>query len=316
VTVEGILLWIAGVEMPKGDSGKTRQAAAIWHQLAKDIDSNIKTAGPVAADVWAKNSGDGIDAFQKFWTEKFAPYPEDAAAYCKRVGDVCDSYAQVLDDLRFAYTVLAIQTWVNILITIAWGWVTGYAELAAIKIAAWLRCEALKRWVHIMVKIILEAIIDSIAYAVVTQLAQVGTFGLIQLVTGREYNDTMKAAFGFDPYSVGDNLNQAGQTFVANAAFDLAAEPIGAAMKAGPWGGFFKSHPRLGGVGKRIAASNVYTLVNNQYANMFMDGDKQWYPSLNQEGAKVVFHGTRVLKNPGHGPIGHKAAIPPVRPRP
>jgi hypothetical protein len=317
VTIEDILLWIGGVEMPKGDPGKTRDAAKIWNQLAADLDASIKTAGPVAADVWAKNSGDAIDAFKKFWTDEFAPYPEEVAAYCKRVGGVCDNYAQILDDMRFAYLILAWVTWINMLITIAWGWVTGYAELAALRVAAWMRAQGIKRLYQVLVKILIEALIDSAAYAIVTQLGQVATFQVAEMITGRHYNDTMKQVFGFDPYSWGDNFGQGFQTFVANAAFDIAAEPVGALQKlggakGGKWAGFWGAHPRFGGFTKRMAASNVYTVVNNAYGDLFMGSDKSLLPTPNQEVQKVIFHGTRILKNPNKGPIRHPAKIPSI----
>jgi hypothetical protein len=124
----------------------------------------------------------------------------------------------------------------------------------------------------------------------------------------------MKHVFKFDPYSWGDNLSQGLQTFVANAAFDISAEPIGALQRAGggKWAGFWGAHPRFGGFTKRMGASNVYTIVNNEYANLFMGGDKSVLPTLNQEAQKVIFHGTRVLKNPKKGPVGHPAQIPGI----
>ncbi|MCO6009414.1 hypothetical protein NE236_31030 [Actinoallomurus purpureus] len=306
MTVEEILWWIGGVEMPKGDSGKARQAAAIWGQIADRIESSIRTTDPMATDIWTLYHGLGIDAFKKFWTKDFAPYPHELAAYCRRIQAVCNGYADAVDKMRLVLTLLAIQTYLNILFTIAYGWVTGWmgtlAELAVIRDRAAIQAVAQRTlFQKIMIKL-LEYLFDSIGYAAGQQLLQMGTFGVADLFM--DYDDDAKKIIGYDPYSMKANGVQFAQAVGANFAFDAANDMTAAGLgKAGPLGRVLSSGAgrRVLGFGSRMVGSNVYTVVGN------MEQGKQpseWLPTWQQEVDKLIIHGSRMAKNPAKGPIG------------
>ncbi|GAA4639471.1 hypothetical protein GCM10023196_101230 [Actinoallomurus vinaceus] len=305
MTVEEILWWIGGVEMPKGDSGKARQAAAIWGQIADRLEASIRTSDPMASDIWSHNSGRGIDEFTKFWTKEFAPYPHELAAYCRRVQAVCNGYADAVDKMRLVLTILAIQTYINILFTIAYGWITGWmgtlAELAVIRDRAAIQAMAQRTlFQKIMIKL-LEYLFDSIGYAAGQQLLQLGVFGVADLFT--DYDDDAKKIIGYDPYSLKDNGVQFVQAVGANFAFDGAADLTAGAVGKTPLGRFTSSGAgrRLLGFGARMVGSNVYTVVNNMEVGKSPD---QWLPTWQQEVDKLIIHGTRIAKNPAKGPIG------------
>lgn len=310
MTVEEILLWIGGVEMPKGDAARARQAAAVWAGLADRLESSLRTTGPVAADVWEANSGAGIDAFQKFWTTEFAPYAGDVAAYCRKVQATCAGYAQAIDQMRFALTVLAVQTWANIAYTIAYGWVTGWAgtlaELAVIRDRAAIQAAVQKTLFQKIVIKLLEYLIDSVGYAAGQQLVQLGVFGAGDLFG--KYDATTDKIFGFDPYSARANSVQFAEGVGANAAFDGTADLTRLGLtRVGPWGGFLSAgrpsgvRNRLVGYAGRMLGSDVYTVVNN-----IEEGKppEDWLPTWRQQVDKVIMHGARIAKNPAKGPIG------------
>ncbi|MCW2939531.1 MAG: hypothetical protein JWN00_2516 [Actinomycetia bacterium] len=297
--VEGILEWIGGATLPTGDSGKTRQAAGIWRQLAKDIDSSIKTTGPVAADVWNKNSGDQIDAFQTFWTKDLAPYPEELVAYCNRVADVCDAYAKLLDDVTEAMILIALTTWAGILITLAWGWVTGYSEILAERWKGYWATKIVNQAALKLVQLLIESLIDSAAYAIAIQVSQLAIFNIGNAI--RPIDNTGKQAIGFDPFNVGTNFAQLGKNFGANMVFDLslgkttalANKVPGLGNLPGNWG------TRVANFGGRMMSSEIYSVVYN-----LEGGNVPWKGfGWQQQTDKLIFHGLRIFKNPDQGPV-------------
>ncbi|MEV0408099.1 hypothetical protein [Actinoallomurus sp. NPDC050550] len=306
MTVEEILWWIGGVEMPKGDSAKARQAAVIWGQIADRLESSIRTTDPMATDISTHNAGHGIDEFTKFWTKEFQPYPHELAAYCRRIQTVCNGYADAVDKMRFWLTVLAIQTYLNILFTIAYGWITGWAgtlaELAVIRNRAAFQAVAQRTlFQKIMIKL-LEYLIDSIGYAAGQQLLQLGTFGVVDLFA--DYDADAKKIIGYDPYSLKTNGVQFVQAVGANFAFDGAADlTVGAVGKVGPLGRITSggAGQRVLRFGGRMVGSNLYTVVGNMEQGKQPD---EWLPTWQQEVDKLIIHGTRIAKNPAKGPIG------------
>ncbi|GAB3985464.1 hypothetical protein GCM10029978_098360 [Actinoallomurus acanthiterrae] len=306
MTVEEILWWIGGVEMPKGDSGKAREAAVIWGQIADRIEASIRAADPMASDILSHNFGPGFEAFKKFWGNEFAPYPHELAAYCRRIQTVCNGYADAVDKMRFVLTVLAIQTYLNILFTIAYGWITGWmgtlAELAVIRDRAAIQAVAQRTlFQRIMIRL-LEYLFDSIGYAAGQQLLQMGVFGVMDRFG--DYDDDAKKMIGYDPYSLKANGVQFVQAVGANFAFDAASDlTVGAAGRVGPLGRFMSSGAgqRVVRFGGRMVGSNVYTVVGNMEQGKRPD---EWLPTWQQEVDKLIIHGTRMAKNPAKGPIG------------
>lgn len=302
MNVWDILLWIGGVELPKGDPAKCREAAKIWRQLATDIDSSIKSADPVAADVWAKNSGDGIDAFQAFWTKEFAPYPKEMVAYCNRVADVCEAYAKTLEDVTYALVLLAIQTWAAIVITFAWGWITGYSELLAIRLRAFFQARITNALALKIVQLLVESLIDSLMYAGATQLLQLGIFGIANTI--KPIDGTAKQTIGYDPFSVSTNFKQGLNTFGSNMAFDLTLGKNTAVASKIP---MLNSSNRLVRFAGRMGSSEIYSISSN-----LLNGDAPFKGfSLHQQVDKLIFHGGRMLKNPAKGPAGYRGSWPP-----
>lgn len=302
MTVEDILLWIGGVELPKGDPAKCREAARIWRQLAKDIDDSIKSADPVAADVWGKNSGDGIDAFKAFWTNEFAPYPEELVAYCNRVAGVCEAYAKTIEDVTYALILLAIQTYAAILITFAWGWITGYSELLAIRFRAFFQARITNALALRLIQLLIESLLDSLMYAGATQLLQLGIFGIANAV--KPIDGTAKQTIGYDPFSVGTNANQFFNTFGSNMVFDLALGPNKAAASKIP---ILGKSDRFVGFAGRMGSSELFSVTSN-----LMNGNDPLQGfSWHQQVDKLIFHGGRMLKNPAKGPVGYRGSWPP-----
>lgn len=309
MNVEDILLWIGGVELPKGDPARCRDAARIWRQLAKDIDDSIKTANLVAADVWAKNSGDGVDAFQAYWTKQFAPYPEELVAYCNRVADACDGYAKTLEDVTYGLTLLAIQTWAAILITFAWGWITGYSEVLAIRLEAFFEARIANAMALKIVQLLVESVIDSLMYAGVTQLAQLGIFTIADTFV-KPIDGTAKQTIGYDPFSVGTNVKQAANTFGANMVFDLTLGGNKSAATKIPFiGRSIAKNDRLVGVAGRMASSELYSVSSNLLNGNAPLNGFSWHQQVD----KLIFHGGRFLKNPSKGPAGYGGTWPTPR---
>lgn len=296
--------------MPKGDAAKARKAAEIWGRFAARLESSSTTTGPVAAEVWTKNSGAGVDAFRRFWTKELAPYPGELAAFCRRAETVCNEYADAIDTHRFALTVLAAQTYVNILYTFAYGWMTGWAgtlaELAVIRDRAAIAAGVQKTLFQKIVIKLLYYLFDSVMYAGGQQLMQLLTFGAADLFG--DYDAATDQEFGFDPYSAGANGEQFLDGFGANAAFDGAADLTSAGLtKIGPWGRYLSAgrdsglRARAVGAAGRMVGTNVYTIVNNMETGR---PPSEWLPTLRQEVDKILMHVPRMAKNPARGPIG------------
>lgn len=317
MNVESVLLWIGGAaEMPKGDAGKARQAAEAWRRLADRIEESIRITGPVAAEVWEVNTGAGIAAFREFWPTRLEPYPRELAEHCRRVAVACDGYAHAIDVTRFALTLIAVQTWLNVLFTFAWGWITGWAgtlaQLTVIRDRAALQAAASRTLFERIVIRLLEWVYDSVGYAAGQQVLQLGVFGVADLFG--DYDEDVKAIIGYDPYSVGANAEQTAQGFGANMAFDAAADGVKFGLTGlGPWGRFLTAgaasgwRPRLVGFGGRMAGSNTYTIVNNAEAGKPVD---EWLPTAQQEVQKLIMHGGRIAKNPAKGAVGDRTFAP------
>ena len=100
-------------------------------------------------------------------------------------------------------------------------------------------------------------------------------------------------------FGVGTNFSQAGQTFAANMAFDFTLEGVRGLQKARfLGGGFWAAHARTAAFGRRAAGTEVYTVVNNLYGNVFMGQHKGPGPSTSQNVGKIIIHGVRILKKP------------------
>ncbi|SEG79317.1 hypothetical protein SAMN04489712_112198 [Thermomonospora echinospora] len=316
-----ILAWVGGATAwPEGDADQAREAARIWNQLAEKVETNADQATSDVASVWLRNEGEGVEAFKKFWTKNFGgqimgpslaePYPQQVAEHARRVAQACEAYAEAIEKHENALTIIAWVTWTNILFTISWGWVTGWAGIGAqlllirnrtaVAVAAQ---QTLFR--RIMLKIV-EWMLDSLGYAAGQQIVQLGTFAVGDLFM--DYDDDTKRVLGFDPYSGKANLEQFGRGFLANMAFDASMDGATPLMRRVPGAAaFFDSAGKSGlpnrllSLGGRMVGTNMYTITDN-----WLQGKppEDWLPSGQQEVAKLFMHVPRLAKNPAKGPIG------------
>lgn len=125
-TVGGAAFAVAmlAVEWPEADVDALREAAEIWEDLADTVERSGKDANGIVESIWKNNSSRGMEVFKEVWERKVEKYPADVATYCRAVARACRDYAQVVETIRHVLIVLAVQMWVNILFTIAWGWGT------------------------------------------------------------------------------------------------------------------------------------------------------------------------------------------------
>ncbi|GAA4225762.1 hypothetical protein FHR32_002294 [Streptosporangium album] len=280
----GFVVAMLAIEWPEADEDTLREVAGIWEDLAGTIERSGKDANDIVAQVWKNNSGAGMGEFRDVWERKIQGYPADVATYCRAVAKACRDYAQVVEVTKYVLVVLAIQMWVNILFTIAWGW--GTAGVGAVvqrmmieklfKGRAVLQMKIFKIGVE---KIIFNAFYylgDSVLYAGGQQVLQWGVF---------EIAGVKKDLNGTEVTSLKENREQFLRGFGANVAFNGVYD----LTKVGPWARFFPES-RMGNALSRLAGSGTYTVVDNT-----LQGDPD-LPTWEQWIAKLIIHGSRAAK--------------------
>ncbi|MCG5220527.1 WXG100-like domain-containing protein [Streptosporangium soli] len=274
------------VQWPEGDPDKLRRAADIWDGLAQKIDQSLVGADGAASRVWTKNAGPGVEAFRKMWTGTFAPYPGTVSAHCRRVAEACRTYAETIETIRHVLIVLAIQAWVNIMFTIAWGWATAGISAAVqkqimdrfFKQRAWVAKRIFRMQVEKILQKSFYYTLDSIGYAGGQQILQWGVYsasGVRRDLTGNDVTGT------------GENSVQFLRGFAANMAFDGVWD----LTKLGPAGRLFPVN-RFGDFLSRMAGSTTYTVVDNLQQGMAGDPLPTWEQMI----SKLIAHGSRTTR--------------------
>ncbi|GLY87944.1 hypothetical protein [Actinoallomurus iriomotensis] len=311
MTPEQVLLWVAGVQLPKADSDGARTMAGYYRDIADAVDRSGTAMEKVVGQVKSHNDGDGPAAFERYWggsaaTGAVAPsaYPADVSAYARRVADSLEQFAKVNDEIRAALWVLAIQLYANIVFTICYGWLTGVLEARLLTLIGQARWYGRIRnsLVQLLVKRVIYALADSVAYAGGQQALQLGIYGT-SLAAGVD-RDTLTKVAGYDPLSVRANAVQLADGFVGNMAYDGVADALPGLNPTSRYrqvfGRYFLRRPgvagALGGLTTRMAASNAYTYASN-VTDSYLEGDGDGWtkpPTLRQEAAKLFIHVPRI----------------------
>ncbi|MGS2640762.1 WXG100-like domain-containing protein [Streptosporangium sp. LJ11] len=275
-----------GVAWPEGDPDKLRSAADIWEGLAETIERAGADANGVAEQVWKNNGGAAVQEFEKLWTGKIRPYPDEVAKFCRAIAKACRDYAQSVEITQYVLIVLAIQAWVNMVYTVAWAWATAGIGAAVQKqiMDRFLKGRAILQMK--IFKISVEKIIynsfyylgDSLAYAGGQQALQWSIF---------ELAGVKKDLTGNDVTGAGENFKQFGRGFASNMAFNGAYD----LTKIGPWGKAFPGDA-AGNLMSRLVGSGMYTVADNT-----LQGDPA-LPTWEQWISKIIVHGSRTAKPP------------------
>ncbi len=276
----GLVTSLLAVSWPEGDPDRLRKAADIWDHLAEAIERTRKDANDAVGQVLKSNSGPAVDEFRNMWTGRFAAYPGDVATYCRAVAKACREYAKAVEITRYVLVVLAIQMFVNILFTVAWGWGTAgvgsLVQKAVIEKAFKGRAILQKKLFKLSVeKIIYNSFYylgDSVAYAGGQQIIQWSIF---------ELAGVRKDLGGNEVTTLGVNAEQFGRGFAANMAFNGVYDLTKVArVPVSPTGNLLS----------RLAGSGMYTVTDNA-----LQGDMS-APTLEQWIAKIIVHGARTAK--------------------
>ncbi|NUW30346.1 hypothetical protein HTZ77_02740 [Nonomuraea sp. SMC257] len=109
------------VTYPDGDPAKAREAARLLRQLATRVDVSLEEVQEIASRVWRPPShGAGIEAFEKYFNEKVAPYPPHVSAYIRGLADAIDDYAEMLERTQHALKTMAMIQWFELLMFFCW----------------------------------------------------------------------------------------------------------------------------------------------------------------------------------------------------
>lgn len=312
MTPEDVLLWVAGVQMPKADNAGVRSVAAYHRQIADAIDRSRVAMDKIANEVKTHNDGDGATGFDHFYFgpakaggQTLTTYPPEVSAYARKIAEAHEQFARVNDEIRQALWVLAIQMYANILFTIAYGWLTGALEARLLTLIAQARWYAKIRntLVQMLIKRLIYALTDSVAYAGGQQLLQLGIYGT-SLAAGVD-RKTLTNVAGYDPLSVKANTIQFADGFVGNMAYDGVADALPGLSPTSKYrqkfGRYFLRQPgfkgAVGGLTTRLVSSNAYTYASN-VTDSYLEGDGDGWtkaPTLNQEAAKLFIHVPRIF---------------------
>ncbi|MFE3450520.1 hypothetical protein ACFXJ8_16455 [Nonomuraea sp. NPDC059194] len=193
-TFVGIMLL---VQWPEGDPDKAREVAKAWRRIATRVDTSLRAMDEAAEAVWKDehNTGLGVEAFEGYWKERLKPYPPQASAYVRGLAKVCDDYADVLDDTQRKILQMAIISYLEMLMFMAW------PEIGAM--TNWIARRAMRR---VQAKLLLrlgEYVSGSLFYAIADQVIV----------------DGVKLSFGDDIGSLEDNLVAMAKNFAAAMVF-------------------------------------------------------------------------------------------------
>ena len=309
MTPEDVLLWVAGVQMPKADSAGVRSVAAYHRQIADAIDRGKAAMDKIATDVKTHNEGDGVTGFGHYYfdgpVKALTAYPPEVSAYARKVAEAHEQFARVNDEIRDALWVLAIQMYVNILFTIACGWLTGALEARMLTLVTQARWYAKIRntVVQMLVKRLSYSLVDSVAYAGGQQLLQLGIHGT-SLAAGVDHK-TLTTVAGYDPLSVKANAIQFADGFVGNMAYNGVVDALPGMTPTSRYrqkfGRYFLRQPgfkgAVSGLTTRLVASNAYTYGSN-VTDSYLKGDGDGWtrvPTLHQQAGKLFIHVPRIF---------------------
>ncbi|MGV9307916.1 WXG100-like domain-containing protein [Nonomuraea sp. NPDC004354] len=191
-TFVGIMLL---VQWPEGDPGKAREVAAVWRRIAARVDTSLRDMDEVAEAVWKTNTGEGVDAFEAYWRDRLKPYPPQVSAYARGLAKVCDDYADVLDDTQRKVLQMAIISYLEMLMFMAWPEIGG--------MTTWFARRAMRKVQAKLLLRLAEYVSGSLFYAIADQIIV----------------DGVKLAFGDDIGSLEDNLVAMGKNFAAAMVF-------------------------------------------------------------------------------------------------
>ncbi|MCO5985079.1 hypothetical protein NE235_03035 [Actinoallomurus spadix] len=308
-----VLFQLATVKMPEGDPEDCRQAAAYLRNIADRVASAQRTAntlhGAVVKD--AHNMGLAIDEFDDFHTKRLTHLLSSLHEGINHLADSCDEFGHQLEQHERALKVLEIQMVANIIFCVSYGYMAGFAGMAAERAMIWrlvlqARGQA-KLWEafvlafthRLLERMAYFVVLDSIQWAVAQQAVQIGIYELAD-TTGYVDRKTMNEVAGYDVLDWKTNIDQVKREFVANVAFDLTMEGLGRS-KAGRyfdrgseyWRNAPKWKPALAGFAGRMSGSLAYSATNDAQTgdwSNFTDPDKLWQMMFQ----KTLIHGTRI----------------------
>lgn len=208
------VLSIFGVDWPEADAGTCRHAADLYRSLAGHAEDARVTSGNALKEATSDSTSKSLDAFATD-LEDYRTRLSAVEKECNSLADALDEYAKNVDEVRHQLIVLGEQIAADLVVTTAFGFVTGglsdlagYATAMAFGVDAVADLSGLALTVARIVSTITYYTIDSVAYGAVDQAATVG----------------VNAANGDPVGSWSQNLKQAGQIAVANVAFDGAVD--------------------------------------------------------------------------------------------
>ncbi|MEU4409607.1 hypothetical protein AB0F88_34285 [Streptosporangium sp. NPDC023963] len=286
-----------GVSWPEGDPDKLRAAADIWEGLADTIERTGNDANGVAEQVWKNNGGASVQEFRALWTGKFFPYPGEVAKFCRAIAQACRDYAHAVEVTRYVLIVLAIQAWVNMVFTVAWGWGTAGIGAAVQKqiMDRFFKGRAILQMK--LFKISVEKIIYNSFYYLGDSLGYAGGQQALQWTIFKAAG-VEKDLTGNDVTGAGENFKQFARGFASNMAFNGAYDltklnSVSAPLsKLGSSLNIPTSNQAVNNLLSRLVGSGMYTVTDNTLqGNPGMPSWDQWI-------SKLIVHGSRTAKPP------------------
>ncbi|MFC4529507.1 hypothetical protein [Sphaerisporangium dianthi] len=291
--IAGFVASMILVQWPDGDPGGARDAAKVWRSFAGKIEANTTVTGHLAQRVWTEHPSQGSEAFHAFWSTAgsagapggVSAVPPALSAYCRRMAEACDGYAEALDKTRDALRVMALTSYAQLMLAASWPWIG--AQTAAL--SRWLVDRLYKK---IQAQVLLKLLETALARLVVEKLAGY-TVGSAVFALGDEALALgAKAAFGQDLGSFSENATTTLKDFAACLAFfgvwDLT--------KLGPMRKVFRDND-AGDFASFYVGSNAYTVVYN------MENGKsgtEVLPTPSQLIAKLLIGTSQRGKDPGY----------------
>ncbi|WP_433243649.1 hypothetical protein ACQPYK_40210 [Streptosporangium sp. CA-135522] len=282
-----------GLTAPEIPSGKLREIARIFNQLADDIDGGrgekasdgiADRADKLAVSVWSnpKNSGPAVEAFKSLYMGAVAVYPAQLAKDCRVVAIGCEAYAHLVDDTHKHLAELDDQI-MQILWAVAFQpMTTALYGIAAARIAALVKvAKSLKLSFGASAAKIMEMAVPN--YTMIT-LLYMALDGPAYAAGSMAATDLSKVAHGQPVGSVKEHLTEFGKIVAGNSAYvvgyDIAKLP-------------FRNLPTNRGIemGARLFGSGAgYTPTYSA-----LDGDGEYLPTYDEWVNKLTGHGLRAV---------------------
>ncbi|MEU7894526.1 hypothetical protein AB0B45_16920 [Nonomuraea sp. NPDC049152] len=262
------------LQWPEGDPDGSREAARLWRSIAKRVDDSLRETDGVAEAVWKGNKGEGVSAFEDYWKGRVRPYPPQVSAYARGLGKVCDDYAVVVEDTQKKVIRLAIVSFLEMLMFMAWPQIGAFTNMVARR--------AMRKAQGALLLRIAEYIAGSLFYTLADEAIVVGS----------------KLAFGEDLGSLEDNLTYMGKNFAAAMVF-YGVDPANAPRVAK----ILPKNPDLNQFVVFLAGSSVFTTTGNvlNRPGDFLDDPLSLLPTWDQMISKILV---------GGGQLGGKSGTP------